>query len=159
MVDKLRENDSPYYDRFRLIPQNESRIWACALNAFSVAAGINSKELELVVGHDGGAVIDDRIDGAQRFAGYSDTELVLALWKKSYLVVTFYVDDISLNERILLRNSLDGQRVVIYYNHPKVGLHAVAWYGTYVSDLRREIVNVTDIPVASIEAFYLVKGQ
>lgn len=157
MVDQLCV-EKKYYDRFSLIKQPESRAWGCSINAFSVACGIGSKELELVVGHNGAAVIDETIEDCRRFAGFTDTELILALWKRGIPVASYIVEDLRVKDKLLVRDSLAGRRVVVYFEGVH-GLHAVAWYGSQVIDIQEKIKSISEIPLELTVAYYLCLPQ
>lgn len=155
-------------ERGCLIRQAETRVWACALNSFATAAGISSARLESVIGHDGGKVIDEDCETSERFAAFTDAELIRALWQLDVAVVQINFTDLhETMDQIHWRNYACQNRCVIYYwklidpdgsslSAENRTLHAVACYDGVCCDVSKEITKASDIPVDSIEAIYVI---
>lgn len=137
-------------------PQPESRQWACALNAFAVASGFGAHYLEATIGHDGSDIIDESFNDCRRFAGFTDSEIIRALWLMGVAVVSINFEDLTHEKRITWRNLIGNHAHVIYFEG-ETGLHAVAAKGKRVIDIRKDgIKEITEIHVDKIAAIYIV---
>jgi len=161
MADKLLKVKTG--SKGRLIPQPDSRIWGCSLNAFAVASGTPLSILEEWIGHDGGGICTDEYgdpyhaeDDPDRFVGFTDYEIILALYWHNVRVITLAVDELTDVEKANLQDRLWGERAVIYYNLPDGTLHAVAWCEDQIVDIRRRVHRLADIPLDAIVVFYVV---
>lgn len=134
-----------------LIPQPESRTYACALNAFAVASGIDSRRIEAVLGHDG-----------TRMLGFTDAELVRVMWLLKIPATTIIFEDLDITGRVIWRNVCvsSGLPYVLYYNiggpQDDEKLHAVAGLRTKLCDVREKVREITDIGVSTIHTIYVL---
>lgn len=142
-----------------LVPQAEGRIWACALNAFAVASGVVSSRIEILLGHDGGAIVQPELQTSERFAGFTDLEITRALYLLGKEVVHIELDDLSLNLRLSWRDSIcySDKKYVLYYM-TSAGMHAVAGYKYKVIDMRKDgEIDIRDIDPGTFLSIYVLR--
>ena len=143
----------------KLVPQPDSRTWTCALNAFAVASGVGYRALQATIGHDGAEVINREVNTCDRYRGFTDGELIQALWRLGYPVVTILCEGMNAAAKLKWREAAFPHNYVLYFERQTGGLHAVACQGKQCVDISGKIESVEDIDVEKIIAiYYIVKG-
>jgi hypothetical protein len=112
------------------------------------------------VGHDGSEVVDASLNSSERYRGFTDAELVRALWLAGYPVVTINFEDLPPDKKLVWRGLAFPHNYVVYYVTESGLLHAIACQGTKCVDIRGKVTDVRDIDVNSIHSIYIViKGM